>query len=69
MTTPASAFIFLTIKATPGVVITPRSTTVAPLASKPVVNALCSISPLWRVSRPIRKVGCDAVRERTMPAA
>jgi len=45
ITTPASAFNFLVIKATPGVVMIPKSITVAPLASMPAVRALCSICP------------------------
>src|SRR5512137_2542737 len=58
MTTPASAPRWLTSAASPGVGITPATSTRAPPLVRPAVSAASSMGPLSRVSRPITNSGC-----------
>ncbi len=58
MTTPASAPRWCTSAASPGVGITPATSTRAPPLVRPAVSAASSIGPLSRVSRPMTNSGC-----------
>ena len=57
MTTPASAPCCSTSAASPGVGITPASSTRAPPLVRPAVRPASSIGPLSRVSRPMTNSG------------
>ena len=57
ITAPASKPCCRTRYATAGVGITPAITTLPPTEQMPAANALSSIEPEIRVSRPIKNVG------------